>query len=186
MKDEIKEIIKNIELILNITTSDMVLLERKNIKYLLDHIINLQDTLKDREEYCYGLETQIINLQEENKKLKQWDCNKDTRNSRQRVANKKLLEENKRFKENYEKEHYLVDKLTRQLNDEYKNTEYQCKQKEDYKSRCEKAIKYIKEHIKYECDDAFNGKQFYSYHLYNFDKNELLEILDKENNNETI
>lgn len=34
------------------------------------------------------------------------------------------------LQENYEKEHYLVDKLTRQLNDEYKNTEYQCKQKE--------------------------------------------------------
>ena len=38
---------------------------------------------------------------------------------------------------------------------------------------------YIEEHIKYECDDAFNGKQFYSYHLYDFDKKELLEILDK-------
>lgn len=39
---------------------------------------------------------------------------------------------------------------------------------------------YIEEHIKYECDDVFNGKQFYSHHLYDFDKKELLEILDKE------
>ncbi len=38
---------------------------------------------------------------------------------------------------------------------------------------------YVEKHIKYECDDAFNGKQFYSYHLYDFDKKELLEILDK-------
>lgn len=38
---------------------------------------------------------------------------------------------------------------------------------------------YIEEHIKYECDDAFNGKQFYSYHLYDFDKKELLGILEK-------
>jgi len=41
---------------------------------------------------------------------------------------------------------------------------------------------YVEKHIKYECDDAFNGKQFYSYHLYDFDKKELLEILDKEVN----
>jgi len=46
---------------------------------------------------------------------------------------------------------------------------------------------YIEQHIKYECDNAFNGMQFYSYHLYDFNKKELLEILDKvdkENNNE--
>ena len=41
---------------------------------------------------------------------------------------------------------------------------------------------YIEKHIKYECDDAFYGKQFYSYHLYDFDKKELLGILDKEVN----
>ena len=35
-------------------------------------------------------------LKEENEKLKQWDNNKDTRNSRQRVANAKLHEENQR------------------------------------------------------------------------------------------
>lgn len=35
-----------------------------------------------------------------------------------------------RLKEELEKEKYLVDKYTRQLTDEYKNTEYQCKEKE--------------------------------------------------------
>ena len=38
-------------------------------------------------------------LQQENKQLKQYDKNKDTRNSRQRVANYELLKENKRLKE---------------------------------------------------------------------------------------
>lgn len=43
----------------------------------------------------------------------------------------------------------------------------------------DKTIEYIKEHIKYECDAAYNGMQFYSYHLYDFDKQELLDILQK-------
>ncbi len=44
------------------------------------------------------------------------------------------------------------------------------KQKDD-------GVKYIKKHIKYECDDTFNGMQFYSYHLYDFNKEELLRML---------
>lgn len=49
-------------------------------------------------------------------------------------------------------------------------------------NRQDKTIKYIKEHIKYECDIAFNGMQFYSHRLYDFSKKELLETLgDKEN-----
>ena len=43
------------------------------------------------------------------------------------------------------------------------------------------AKNYIEEHIKYECDNAFNGMQFYSYHLYDFSKKELLEILERVN-----
>ena len=38
-------------------------------------------------------------LKGENKQLKQWDCNKDSRNSRQKVANKKLQQENKQLKD---------------------------------------------------------------------------------------
>lgn len=41
----------------------------------------------------------ILELEKENKRLKQWDKDKDTRNSRQRIANKKLLEENKLLKQ---------------------------------------------------------------------------------------
>ena len=42
-----------------------------------------------------------------------------------------------------------------------------------YKNRCLKAIEYIEEHIKYEHD----GYNFYSYHLYNFNKDDLLNLL---------
>ena len=38
-------------------------------------------------------------LQQENVKLKQWDVNKDTRNSRQRVENAKLIKENTQLKQ---------------------------------------------------------------------------------------
>ena len=41
-------------------------------------------------------------LKEKIKKLSQWDINKDTRNSRQRVANAKLLKENQELKQKYE------------------------------------------------------------------------------------
>lgn len=41
----------------------------------------------------------------------------------------------------------------------------------------DKVAEYIEKHIKYECDDAYNGIQFYSYHLYDFNKQELLDIL---------
>ena len=43
----------------------------------------------------------------------------------------------------------------------------------------DKVAEYIEKHIKYECDDAYNGMQFYSYHLYDFNKQELLDILDE-------
>lgn len=43
----------------------------------------------------------------------------------------------------------------------------------------DKGAEYIEKHIKYECDDAYNGMQFYSYHLYDFNKQELLDILNE-------
>ena len=52
----------------------------------------------------------------------------------------------------------------------------------NYKHNKDKAIEYINEHIKYECDDSFNGMQFYSYHLYDFKKEKLLNILKGDNN----
>ena len=39
----------------------------------------------------------IEQLEKENKKLKQWDKNKDTRNSRQRIANALLMKKNKQL-----------------------------------------------------------------------------------------
>ncbi len=54
--------------------------------------------------------------------------------------------------------------------------EQQCKKQKEV---IDKAIEYIKEHIKYECDNAFNGMQFYSYHLYDFNKQDLMNILNE-------
>ena len=54
-------------------------------------------------------------LKEKVKKLSQWDINKDTRNSRQRVANAKLLKENQELKkqlEEYQQELEKADNLT--------------------------------------------------------------------------
>lgn len=76
-----------------------------------------------------GIKPLLDKLQQENQQLKQWDINKDTRNSRQRVANKnlsrtfqklkkdnnvitnnniKLLKENNQLKDNW-------NKLTKQV-----------------------------------------------------------------------
>ena len=83
--------------------------------------------LKDRD---LIMAAELTKLQDENKQLKQWDINKDTRNSRQRIANKnltrafrklkkdnnviinhnvKLLKENKQLKDNWNKlKDYIV------------------------------------------------------------------------------
>lgn len=66
MKEEIKEIL---ELYINDDIEYYNLVSDLGYDKLLDYIINLQDTFKDREEYCYGLETQLTNLQEENEKV---------------------------------------------------------------------------------------------------------------------
>ncbi len=62
-----------------------------------------------------------------------------------------------------------VDLITK-----YMFLEQQCKKQKEV---IDKVSEYIEKHIKYECDDAFNGMQFYSYHLYDFNKQELLDIL---------
>ena len=87
---------------------------------------------------------------------------------------KREKQENQQLKENYDRiynencklreEHNITDISLLDENQQLK------KQKDD-------GIKYIKEHIKYECDNAFNGMQFYSYHLYDFNKEELLRML---------
>ena len=52
-------------------------------------------------DYDLGSLEELKAMKEENKKLRQWDCNKDSRNSRQRVANKKLIKDNERLKKQY-------------------------------------------------------------------------------------
>ena len=83
-----------------------------------------------------------------------------------------LQEKNKRLKEDYEKEKYLVDKYTRQLTDEYENTKNQCKLKEDYKSRIDKVIEIIKKDRKKDYD-SLEKKAFYCNKT-----NKLLNILE--------
>ena len=89
MSEEIKEILDRIE-----TASEIFdcLLKPKECTELLDYITNLQQKVEQ--------------LEKENKKLKQWDVNKDTRNSRQRIANRdaykkieQLEKENKGLKQ---------------------------------------------------------------------------------------
>ena len=115
MNDEIKEILDKLQG--TVLYGSLGLTERERIK-LLDHITNLQE------------------------KVNQYE-NPDDMTLFYMWLDEKAKDKMKQLQEEYEKEHYLVDKLTRQLNDEYKNTEYQCKQKEDYKSRIDKAIEYI-------------------------------------------
>ena len=59
---------------------------------------------------------------------------------------------------------------------QYMFLEQQCKKQKEV---IDKVAEYIEKHIKYECDDAYNGMQFYSYHLYDFNKQDLLDILNE-------
>lgn len=60
--------------------------------------VSIEDYMKLFEEWN-KLRDEYLKTLEENAKLKQWDVNKDTRNSRQRVANKKLLDKVKDLEE---------------------------------------------------------------------------------------
>lgn len=56
----------------------------------------------------------IAILEQENHKLKQWDKNKDTRNSRQRVEISRLLKENQQLKEQSKQRKKVIDKAIKQ------------------------------------------------------------------------
>lgn len=60
--------------------------------------VSIEDYMKLFEEWN-KLRDNHLEILEENAKLKQWDVNKDSRNSRQRVANKKLLDKVKDLEE---------------------------------------------------------------------------------------
>ena len=59
--------------------------------------------VSDFDRFCIQHCEDIKCLLEENEKLKQWDNNKDSRNSRQRVANAKLLKENQKLRKKLDK-----------------------------------------------------------------------------------
>ena len=68
------------------TVEECQRLEREN-----KHLLDLQKSM----------DKQYSDLEHKNQKLKQWDNNKDSRNSRQRVANKKLLKKNEVLEYNW-------------------------------------------------------------------------------------
>ena len=63
----------------------------------------------------------INNLEKENERLKQWDNNKDSRNSRQRIENKKLLEKNKKLQNNWNELKENYNAVLRQRDDTNKS-----------------------------------------------------------------
>lgn len=73
----------------------------------------------------------------------------------------------------------LIEELEK-AEDEIKKLQQENQQ---LKKQKDDVVEYIKEHIKYECDDTFNGMQFYSYHLYNFNKEDLLRMLGEIDDN---
>ena len=74
-------------------------------------------------------------------------------------------------------DHYLIPKdELKELFNKIVNQEQQCEKQREV---IDKVAEYIEKHIKYECDDAYNGMQFYSYHLYDFNKQDLLDILNE-------
>lgn len=75
-------------------------------------------------------------------------------------------------KETYDWLIYGCNQCAKLLNEK----EQQCKKQKEVINRLKE---YIEKHIKYECDDAYNGMQFYSYHLYDFNKQDLLDILEE-------
>lgn len=59
----------------------------------------------------------------------------------------KLQQEKQQLKKAYDKEKYLADKLTKQLTDEYKNTEIQYKLKNEYKNIIDELEQYLEKEI---------------------------------------
>lgn len=66
--------------------------------------------------------TYIQSIEQENKQLKQWDNNKDSRNSRQRIENKKLLEKNKHLQTNWNELKKWLEEIEIYFETEYKAT----------------------------------------------------------------
>lgn len=158
-------------------------------------IITLGDIFKniETEEKAFEFLNYIQKLQQENQQLKKQKddvvdelqkeneysnyCNEELRKkiTNLKYKNERLEEDNKRLKElcdKYEEEHSTTFNYWKQLI------------KEDYKSRCEKAIEYI-ENNKKETFSYFNGKE-YEYRNFTLccEPNDLLNILKGSGVNE--
>lgn len=153
------------------------LIDYEETQLLLDYITNLQQLYENAlkvnqnaNKYRTELESKYVLLQLENEKLK--EQNNDLRKI-YRNTYKRLFENG-----NDVLAHYFQAQIDDCPTFYVKPIIDYAKEYKIYKSRCEKAVEYIKEHIKYECDDNFNGMSFYSYHLYDFKKEDLLNILN--------
>lgn len=88
-------------------------------------------------------------LKEKIKRLSQWDINKDTRNSRQRVANAKLLKENQELKKQVEENKDNYNCLLKQK----EQFEYIMSKQVDYQGQQKEFINYLNSYI-----DLLNDK----------------------------
>ena len=73
------------------------------------------------------------------------DLEKYSNEDKKEIRN--LKQENKQLKEAYDKEKYLTDKLTKQITDEYKNTEYQTNKAKGLENQQKEFIKYLEDEI---------------------------------------
>lgn len=155
MNEEIKSTIEIFDEMIDEAKYEVIYVQKTDLKLLLDYITNLQ------QKYDMALEDSIkeshrrMELETEKEQLNSLvnSCQDEIRKLKEKI---KHYEETTTFGDYVKEVNLLVD----------------------YKSRCKKATEYVEEHIKYECDDAFNGKQFFSHHLYDFSKEDLLNILN--------
>lgn len=89
--------------------SDHYLIPKNDFVELFNEMVNWkEESIELNKKYVNAVsdyETTMIEkeqLKKQIKKLSQWDTDKDTRNSRQRVANAKLLKENQKLKKQVE------------------------------------------------------------------------------------
>lgn len=114
--------------------------------------------------------SRIVDLQQENQQLKQWDKNKDTRNSRQRVANAKLLKENQQLKEDYNCAFQDAEELNQRLKEVID-------ERNNLLSVLDEIREYIETHVKEHIHDDYDVTLYNS--LNQDECDELLQILDK-------
>lgn len=102
--------------------SDHYLIPKNDFVELFNEMVNWkEESIELNKKYVNAVsdyETTMIEkeqLKKQIKKLSQWDTDKDTRNSRQRVANAKLLKENQELKKQLENKYEKVGTLTNEL-----------------------------------------------------------------------